>query len=103
MGPKVPLGPSRTTHYRYSKFKHFVPLKCVVSVKHPFVEPRKSIEEVFLEVHVRSVFVFQKKRSNSYNTAMSLNSENLKKREYRSFSGGKNESHPALRLVRELA
>ena len=33
---------------------------------------------------------------------MSLNSENLKKREYRSFSGGKNESHPAaLRLVRE--
>ena len=33
---------------------------------------------------------------------MSLNSENLKKQEYRSFSGGKNESHPAaLRLVRE--
>ena len=41
--------------------------------------------------------------TNSYNTAMSMNSENLKKREYRSFSGGKNESHPALRLVRELA
>ena len=47
-------------HYNYSKFKHFVPLKCVVSVKHPFVEPRKSIEEVFSEVHIRSVFVFQK-------------------------------------------
>ena len=89
-----------SAYYNYSKFKHFVPSKCVVSVKHPFVEPRKSIEEVFLEVHVRSVFIFQKKRSNSYNTAMSLNSENLKKREYRSFSGGKNESHPAaLRLL----
>ena len=33
---------------------------------------------------------------------MSLNSGNLKKREYRSFSGGENESHPTLRLVREL-
>ena len=40
---------------------------------------------MFSEVHVGSVFLFQKMRSNSYNTAMSLNSGNLKKREYRSF------------------
>ena len=28
----------------------FVPLKCVVSVKHPFVGPWKSMEEVFLYI-----------------------------------------------------
>ena len=55
--PKQRLVFLRTsTYYNYSKFKHFVPSKCVVSVKHPFAEPRKSIEEVFLEVHRRSVF-----------------------------------------------
>jgi len=43
MGPKVPLASLKTTYYKYSKFKHFVPLKCVVSVKHSFVAPRKSI------------------------------------------------------------
>ena len=31
--------------------EHFVPLKCVVSVKHCFVGPRKSLEEVFLNLN----------------------------------------------------
>ena len=40
----------------YSKFKHFVPLKCVVSVEHPFVGPRKSMEEVFF-VHQKMILL----------------------------------------------
>ena len=36
------------SHLDSSKLKHFVPLRCVVSVKNCFVGRRKSLEEVFL-------------------------------------------------------
>ena len=40
--------PIKTTLIHTYKLKHFVPLRRLVSVKHCFVGPRKSLEEVFL-------------------------------------------------------
>ena len=40
--------PIRTTYIHAYKLKHFVPLRCVVSVKRCFVGHRRSLEEVFL-------------------------------------------------------